>query len=499
MKRIVLNVSPSKNDHVDVALVGAGVISTTLSVMLRELQPDWSQLIIERQDVPASESSDPWNNAGTGHSALCELNYTPEVNGKVDITKAVNINEKFQVSRQFWSYLVENGTLGDPSEWINATPHMSFGHGDKDVAYIKARYEALKDNPLFPDMQYTDDPEVFASKVPLMDKGRDYSEKVALSWINGGTDINYGALTRQYLDAVTAQGVEVRYGSQVADVTREGSGWKLTVKNLHNGDTTTVHAKFVFIGAGGMALPLLQKSGIPEIKGYAGFPVSGEWLRCTNQELVEQHAAKVYGKAAVGAPPMSVPHLDTRVIDGKKGLLFGPYAGWTPKFLKQGSYLDLFKSLRPGNIPSYLGVAVQELGLTKYLVTEVLKNQAARVESLREYMPDARDEDWELVTAGQRVQVIKPAKAPKFGSLEFGTALINSADGSIAGLMGASPGASIAPSAMIEVLQACFSDKIDAWTPKLKDMIPSFGGKLSDNTALYNEQWERSQKALKLV
>lgn len=498
MKRIVLNVSPSTNDRVDVALIGAGVISTTLSVMLRELQPDWSQLIIERLDVPAQESSSPWNNAGTGHSALCELNYTPDVNGKIDIAKAVGINEKFQISRQFWSYLVEKGTLGDPSEWINATPHMSFGHGDKQSAYIKARYEALKDHPLFPDMHVTDDPEEFAAKVPLMARGRDFSEKVALSWINSGTDINYGALTRQYLDAVTAQGVEVRYGSQVTTIKREGSGWKLSVKNLHNGDTTVVHARFVFVGAGGMALPLLQKAGIPEIKGYAGFPVSGEWLRCTNQELIDQHAAKVYGQAAVGAPPMSVPHLDTRVIDGKKGLLFGPYAGWTPKFLKQGSWLDLFASLRPGNIPSYLGVAVQEMGLTKYLVTEVLKNQAARVEALREYMPDAKAEDWELITAGQRVQVIKPAKAPKFGTLEFGTALINSADGTIAGLMGASPGASIAPSAMIEVLEACFGERIDAWTPKLKEMVPSYGGKLSDDLALYNQQWERSQKALKL-
>ncbi|WP_010118900.1 malate dehydrogenase (quinone) [Corynebacterium nuruki] len=488
-----------QNDHVDVALIGAGVISTTLSVMLRELQPDWSQLIIERQDIPASESSDPWNNAGTGHSALCELNYTPEVNGKVDTTKAVNINEKFQISRQFWSYLVENGTLGEPSEWINPTPHMSFGHGAKDVAYIKARYEALKDNPLFPDMKFTDDPDTFSEMLPLMGEGRDFSEGAAVSWTNVGTDINYGALTRQYLDAVTAEGVEVRYGSQVTDITRDGAGWKVTVKNLHNGDTSTVHAKFVFVGAGGMALPLLQKAGIPEIRGYAGFPVSGEWLRCTNEELIEQHAAKVYGKAAVGAPPMSVPHLDTRIIDGKKGLLFGPYAGWTPKFLKKGSWLDLFKSLRPGNIPSYLGVAVQEMGLTKYLVTEVLKNQEARIESLKEYMPTAKSEDWELVTAGQRVQVIKPAKAPKFGTLEFGTALINSNDGSIAGLMGASPGASIAPSAMIEVLERCFGERMGDWAPKLKEMVPSYGGRISDDLALYNQQWERSQKALKLA
>ncbi|MGO3362626.1 MAG: malate dehydrogenase (quinone) [Corynebacterium sp.] len=499
MKRIEFNVSPSQNDHVDVALIGAGVISTTLSVMLRQLQPDWSQLIIERLDVPGSESSSPWNNAGTGHSALCELNYTPEVNGRIDIAKAVGINEKFQVSRQFWSYLVEEGILGEPSEWINATPHMSFGHGTAQVDYIRARYEALKEHPLFPGMEYTDDEDVFSEKLPLMAEGRDFSDPAAVSWTDAGTDINYGALTRQYLDAVTSEGVEVRYGSQVANVTRDGSGWKLTVKNLHNGDTSTVHAKFVFVGAGGMALPLLQKAGIPEIRGYAGFPVSGEWLRCTNEELIEKHSAKVYGKAAKGAPPMSVPHLDTRIIDGKKGLLFGPYAGWTPKFLKQGSFLDLFKSLRPGNIPSYLGVAVQELGLTKYLVEEVLKDQAARVESLREYIPEVNGDDWELVTAGQRVQVIKPIGAPKFGSLEFGTAMINSNDGSIAGLMGASPGASIAPSAMIEVLERCFGDRMHDWAPKLKEMIPSYGDRLSNDIPLYNEQWERSQKTLKLA
>lgn len=467
--------------------------------MLKQLQPDWSQVIIERLDTPGAESSDPWNNAGTGHSALCELNYTPEVNGKIDISKAVGVNEKFQVSRQFWSYLVEQNVLGDPSEFINKVPHVSFAQGMDQVDYLKARYEALKDHTLFPNMQYSDSDEKFAEFLPLMARGRDFNNPVAISWFDEGTDINYGALTRQYLDAVTAQGVEVRYGNEVKNINRDGSKWKITTKNLHTGDTSVVTANFVFVGAGGMALPLLQKSGIPEIKGYGGFPVSGQWLRCTNPELVEQHQAKVYGKASVGAPPMSVPHLDTRVIDGKKGLLFGPYAGWTPKFLKKGSYLDLFKSLRVGNLPSYLGVGVQEMGLTKYLIEEVLKDQAARVESLREYMPEARAEDWELVTAGQRVQVIKPIGAPKFGSLEFGTALINSNDGTIAGLMGASPGASIAPSAMLEVLERCFGSRIADWAPKLREMIPSYGTRLSKDANLFNEQWDRSQKTLKLV
>lgn len=488
----------TQTDAVDVLLVGAGVISTTLSVMLKELQPSWSQLILERLDVPGAESSDPWNNAGTGHSALCELNYTPEVNGKIDISKAVGVNEKFQVSRQFWSYLVENGTLGDPSEFINRVPHVSFAHGLQQVDYLKARYEALKEHPLFPNMQYSDSEEKFRESLPLMAKGRDFNDPVAISWFEDGTDINYGALTRQYLDALTAKGVEVRYGNEVRNISRDGAKWKVTSKNLHTGDTSVITANFVFIGAGGMALPLLQKSGIPEIKGYGGFPVSGQWLRCTNEELIDQHQAKVYGKAAVGAPPMSVPHLDTRVIDGQKGLLFGPYAGWTPKFLKKGSFLDLFKSIRPGNLPSYLGVGVQELGLTKYLVEEVLKDHKAKMEALREYMPTARDEDWEIVVAGQRVQVIKPIGAPKFGSLEFGTALVNSSDGTIAGLMGASPGASIAPAAMVEVLERCFGQHMGEWAPKLKEMIPSYGGRISQKPELFREQWDRSQKALKL-
>lgn len=488
----------ASQDSVDVLLIGAGVISTTLSVMLKELEPDWSQMIVERLDVPGAESSDPWNNAGTGHSALCELNYTPEVKGKIDISKAVGVNEKFQVSRQFWSFLVEEGVLGDPAAFINRVPHVSFAQGMDQVDYLKARYEALKGHPLFPNMQYSDSEEKFSEFLPLMAKGRDFTNPVSISWFDDGTDINYGALTRQYLDAVTTRGVEVRYGSEVRNITRDGSRWKVTTKNLHTGDTSVVSANFVFVGAGGMALPLLQKAGIPEIKGYGGFPVSGQWLRCTNEELINQHQAKVYGKASVGAPPMSVPHLDTRVIDGKKGLLFGPYAGWTPKFLKKGSFLDLFKSIRPGNLPSYLGVGLQEMGLTKYLIEEVLKDQAARVESLREYMPDVRAEDWELVTAGQRVQVIKPIGAPKFGSLEFGTALVNSNDGSIAGLMGASPGASIAPSAMLEVLERCFGSRIGGWAPRLKEMIPSYGTRLSKEPELFNQQWERSQKSLKL-
>ena len=485
-------------DDVDLVLIGAGVMSATLGAMLRTLEPGWSQIIFERLDAPAEESSSPWNNAGTGHSALCELNYTPEVGGKIDISKALGVNEKFQLSRQFWAFQANNGVLSNPREWINPVPHVSFGRGEEQVSYIKRRYEALVNHPLFPGMQYTDDRARFDELIPLMGEGRPAGEKVAVSWMDVGTDINYGAQTKQYLvDAVT-KGTEIRYGHEVKNLTRDGSKWKVTVKNVHTGDVSVVRANFVFVGAGGMALTLLQKSGIPEIRGFGGFPVSGQWLRCTNPELVERHQAKVYGKASVGAPPMSVPHLDTRIIDGKKGLMFGPYAGWTPKFLKQGTWMDLPKSVKLTNLPSLLSVGVKELGLTKYLITEVLKNKDAKLASLREYVPLAKDEDWELVTAGQRVQVIKPVVGPRFATLEFGTALVSHLDGSIAGLLGASPGASIAPAAMMEVLECCFGDRMIDWGDKIKEMMPSYGVKLATNKALFTEMWDYTQDALEL-
>ncbi|MDK8898353.1 malate dehydrogenase (quinone) [Corynebacterium sp. MSK004] len=486
-------------DEVEVALIGAGIMSATLGAMLRELEPSWTQMVFERLDGPALESSSPWNNAGTGHSALCELNYTPEKNGRIDVSKAMNINEKFQVSRQFWSHQLNNGILTDPKAFINPVPHVSFAQGSIQVDYLKRRFDALKDNHMFPNMQFSDDDATFQEKLPLMSEGRDFNaQKVAISWTEVGTDVNFGALAKQFFTAAKAAGTEIRYGHEVVDIKRDGSKWRVVAKNLHTGDYEAVHAKFVFVGAGGYALDLLRKAGVREVSGFAGFPVSGLWLRSKNPDLIKQHHAKVYGKAAVGAPPMSVPHLDTRVIDGEQGLLFGPYGGWSPKFLKKGSYLDLFKSIRPDNITSYLGVAAQEFGLTKYLVTEVLKDFDKRVETLKEYVPSADPADWETVIAGQRVQVIKPAGAPQFGSLEFGTTLINNPEGNIAGLLGASPGASITPAIMVELLERCFGEHMIQWGDKIQEMIPSYGTKLSKDKQLYNEMWEYTQKTLQL-
>lgn len=473
-------------------------MSATLGAILRQLQPDWSISVFERLDAAAAESSDPWNNAGTGHSALCELNYTPEnKDGSVDVTKAVNVNEQFQVSRQFWSYAIENGILTEPKEFINPIPHVSFVHGAENVKYLRARYDALAGHPLFAGMEYTERPDEFTKRLPLMAAGRDFSDPVALNWTDGGTDVDFGALTKQLLGHIGASGGSVYFGHDVRNITKQSDGsWTLKVVNQRTGDKKTVNAKFVFVGAGGGALHLLQKSGISEAKGFGGFPVSGQFLRCTNPELIAQHRAKVYGKAAVGAPPMSVPHLDTRVINGQQGLLFGPYAGWSPKFLKEGKVTDLPGSVKPNNLMSMLGVGVTELGLTKYLIGELLQSQADRIETLREFVPRATGGDWELITAGQRVQVIR--KKGNGGVLEFGTAVISAADGTIAGLLGASPGASTAVPAMLDVLQRCFGDRWSSWEPQLKQMVPSLGLKLSDNESLFREVWDWSNQALEL-
>jgi len=482
----------------DVALIGAGIMSATLGALIRRLEPTWSVSVFERLDAAAAESSDPWNNAGTGHSALCELNYTPKTaDGDVDITKALNINEQFQVSRQFWAHAVDNGILGDPSEFINPIPHVSFTHGADGVEYLRKRYDRLSASPLFEGMEYITDPGEFADRLPLMAAGRDFSDPVALNWFTDGTDVDFGALTQQLLNYVGQSG-DVYFGHSVTNLTKQSDGsWRAKVTNRRTGEKLTIAAKFVFVGAGGGALHLLQKSGIAEAKGFGGFPVSGEFLRCTNPELIEQHAAKVYGQAAVGAPPMSVPHLDTRVINHKQGLLFGPYAGWSPKFLKSGSITDLPFSVKPNNLIPLLSVGVKEMSLTKYLLGELAASRADQISTLADFMPRADGDDWEMITAGQRVQVIR--KTAGGGSLEFGTAVIAAADGSIAGLLGASPGASTAVPAMLSVLEQCFPQQYQAWTPKLTEMIPSFGKKLSDNRDLFRQVWDWTSSSLELT
>ncbi|GAB3656005.1 malate:quinone oxidoreductase [Zhihengliuella somnathii] len=484
--------------NLDVALIGGGIMSATLGTLLKQLEPNWTISLFENLDEAGLESSGPWNNAGTGHSALCELNYTPAApDGSVDPAKAVGISEQFQVSRQFYSYMVDRGLIGSPKTFINALPHMSFVIGDDHADYLQTRYETLREQPLFADIEHTEDLGTIAEWAPLVAEGRDESQRVAASRVASGTDVDFGSLTRQLTSYLGNSGVELQFGHKVLGLSRDGAGWQIDVKNNATGEKTRVKAKFVFVGAGGGALSLLQSAGIAEIKGYGGFPVSGQFLRSTSEETTARHHAKVYGQASVGAPPMSVPHLDTRFVDGKRSLMFGPYAGFSTNFLKSGSYLDLPLSIRPHNILPMLAAGKDNLGLTKYLVSEVLKSRAQKDEALRQYFPQAVSDEWELITAGQRVQVIKK-DAKKGGILQFGTEVITSADGTISGLLGASPGASTAAPIMIEVLRRCFPARFTGWESALTEIIPSFGRKLNEDPALLAEVTAATNSTLEL-
>lgn len=485
----------------DVILIGAGIMSATLGTMLKELAPDWKITVFEKLPGAGEESSNEWNNAGTGHAALCELNYTNEKpDGTLDISKAIKVNEQFQLSMQFWSYLVNNQLIHNPEDFIMPLPHMSYVHGKDNVEFLKKRFEALSNNPLFQGMEFSDDPDQLKEWLPLMMKDRTVNEPLAATKIDTGTDVNFGALTRILFDHLQNNNVDINYNHSVNNLKQTADGsWELKVKNLDSGAVEQHTAKFVFIGAGGGSLHLLQKSGIPEGKHIGGFPVSGLFLVCKNPEIVEQHHAKVYGKASVGAPPMSVPHLDTRFIDNQKSLLFGPFAGFSPKFLKTGSNMDLFTSVKPSNVFTMLAAGAKEMSLTKYLIQQLMLSKEQRIEELRGFIPSAKSEDWDIVVAGQRVQVIKDTEAGGKGTLQFGTEVVSGANGSIAALLGASPGASTAVHVMLEIINRCFPQQIKEWEPKLKEMIPSYGVSLVNNPELLKEIHATTSQALGLV
>ena len=483
----------------DVILIGAGVMSATLGAMLKELVPEWEIKVFEKLANAGEESSNEWNNAGTGHSALCELNYTSEKpDGSIEISKAVQINEQFQLSRQFWSYLVDKKLISNPEDFIMPIPHMSLVEGEKNVQFLKKRHEALSNNPLFQGMEYSEDPEKLKEWIPLIMEGRSVDEPIAATKIDSGTDVNFGALTNMMFDHLKKKDVEINYLHSVLDIKRTSDeSWAVKVKDLNSGKVETHITKFVFIGAGGGSLHLLQKTGIPESKHIGGFPVSGLFLVCNNPEVVDKHHAKVYGKAKLGAPPMSVPHLDTRYINNKKSLLFGPFAGFSPKFLKTGSNLDLIRSVKPNNVFTMLAAGAKEMSLTKYLIEQVMLSNEKRIEELREFIPTAVSEDWEVVIAGQRVQVIKDTPAGK-GTLQFGTEVVSAEDGTVAALLGASPGASTAVDVMLKVIKKCFPEHLPQWESKIKEMIPSYGISLVENPELFQELHAATAKTLGL-
>ena len=470
----------------DFLLIGGGIMSASLGTWLQALQPDWDLTMVEKLDGVALESSNGWNNAGTGHSANMELNYTPErADGSIDVSKALDINEQFMISRQFWSAQVKRGILHEPHSFINSTPHMSFVWGD-NVDYLQKRYNALQQTTLFQGMKFSTDHAQIKQWAPLVMEGRDPQQKVAATWTPVGTDVNYGEITRQLIGSLKKNNhFTLQTSSEVTDFKRNAdNSWHVTIKNVQSGEAQTIDAKYVFIGAGGAALTLLQETGIPQAKEYAGFPVGGQFLVCENPEVVNHHLAKVYGQAEVGAPPMSVPHIDTRIIDGKRVVLFGPFATFSTRFLKNGSLWDLLASTNTSNILPMLNVGLDNFDLVKYLISQVMQKDKDRLAALCEYYPEARKEDWRLWQAGQRVQIIK-RDAKKGGVLRLGTEVVSDDEGTVAALLGASPGASTAAPIMLQLMEKVFKDKVNSpeWQAKLKAIIPTYGIRLDGNPA----------------
>ncbi|BBK11236.1 malate dehydrogenase (quinone) [Klebsiella quasipneumoniae] len=471
----------------DVLLIGGGIMSATLGTWLQELEPDWSITMVEQMSSVAEESSNGWNNAGTGHAALMELNYTPQTANGINIDKAVDINEAFHISRQFWAHQVTRGVLNKPKSFINSVPHMSFVWGEDNVNFLRARYAALQQSELFRGIRYSEDHQQIKAWAPLVMEGRDPLQKVAATRTEVGTDVNYGEITRQLIASLQKHdNFSLQLGTVVRRFKRNADkSWTVTLADADNRrQKRVIKAKFIFIGAGGAALTLLQETGIPQAKEYAGFPVGGQFLVCENPEVVNHHLAKVYGQAEVGAPPMSVPHIDTRIIDGKRVVLFGPFATFSTRFLKNGSLWDLLASTNTSNILPMLNVGLDNFDLVKYLISQVMQKDKDRLAALCEYYPEARKEDWRLWQAGQRVQIIK-RDAKKGGVLRLGTEVVSDDEGTVAALLGASPGASTAAPIMLQLMEKVFKDKVNSpeWQARLKAIIPTYGIRLDGNPA----------------
>ena len=487
-------------EDADIVLVGGGVMSFTLAAMIKELQPSAHISVYEMLEDVALESSMCWNNAGTGHQSFCELNYTPKkADGSIDITKAVSINQQYELSKEFWAYCVRVGILKEPKTFLNPVPHLSFVVDDI-VSFLKQRYETLKTCPLFSNMHYSEDRDQIKQWAPLLLEGRDDKQSIAVTYMEEGSDVNFGEIVRQFKDKLSQKdGFDVYVNHKVCDINKDGNAWLLDVIDKQNGTKKQVKTKFVFLGAGGGSFPLLQKSGIPEGRGYGGFPVGGLWLVCKNRDIIDKHHAKIYGKASIGDPPMSVPHLDTRIINDKKELLFGPYAGFNTKFLKHGSFFDFPLSMRANNLLPMIQAGIDNVPLTVYLIKQILMLDRQRMKKLNVFIPAAEFKDWRAMFAGQRVQIIKK-DANGRGSLQFGTEVITSQDGTLAALLGASPGASTVVNIMLQVLERCFGDKMNSsdWREKLTQMVPSYGRSMEENITRFNECRSKTAETLQM-
>ena len=473
---------------VDVVLIGGGIMSATLGTYITELQPNWQIRMYERMDKVAQESSNGFNNAGTGHSGFMEMNYTEEKDGKMDISKAVKVAGQFEIAKQFWAHQVQEGVLNTPNTFINPVPHIAFVWGD-NVSFMEKRYAAMIKDPLFAGMKLSEDPKEIAQWAPLVMQGRDPNQKVAATRMDVGSDVNYGAITTQLVSNLEKHSnFKLQNSTEVTGISQnEDKTWTIEFKDLTTGKISHVKTRFVFIGAGGASVKLLQMTGLPEAQQYAGFPVGGEFLITDNPEITSKHTAKVYGRADLGAPPMSVPHIDTRYIDGKKYVLFGPFATYSNKFLKNGSQLDLIESTNKNNVLPMTAIGLQNMDLVQYLISQVMMSEEDRINELRKYYPEAQAKDWHANQGGQRVQIIKkePGKPAK---LQFGTEIFTSSDKSVSALLGASPGASTSPYTMLNVLEKAFPEQVKGeWNPKLHEIVRSYGQDLSTDPQLLDQ------------
>jgi len=489
------------NKHV--VVIGAGMMGATLATLIKKLEPSWQITILERTSLPGMESSNVMNNAGTGHEALCELNYTPEeADGMINTSKAVEIYNQFQVSKQLWAHLVETGDIEHPGEFIQPLPHISFVLGEKNIRFLSKRYEKLQSVPAFKRMEFSKDADEIESWSPLIMKERNVNgEPFAATKVDGGTDVNFGELAKKMIDALEKDPhVTVNYNTDVTSLKQSNDQtWEVKAKNKALGTIEYYVTDFLFIGAGGNSIPLLQKTNIPQSKNLGGFPISGQFLYCDKPEIVKAHDAKAYGKEPEGTPPMTVPHLDKRHVDGKEVLLFGPFAAFGPKFLKSGSNWDFFKHLKVNNLLTMAAAGFKNIPLIKYSIEQVLMSKEDKVNELRRFVPSAQSNDWDVIVAGKRVQVIKDLSKFNRGVIHFGTEVVNSDDRTLSALLGESPGASTSVSVALEVLEDNFANEYAGkWQAKLKEMIPSLGVDINDDVELLEAVWEKTNKYLEL-
>lgn len=448
-------------------IVGAGIMGVTFATLARELDPNLDITLIERLPGPAMSNSGVFNNAGTGHEANCELNYTPVDEDEIALDKALHIHAQFNVAKQFWAYLVKQGIVKNPASFIHATKHCTLVAEDS-IGMLRLRFEEMSKHHFFGNMSFSESREEIQSWIPYTMEQRSETERMAATKIEGGTDVNFQAVTEDMVRYLGHHQVKLDFNTHVKRVHKSPTGTWL-VEASKDGAPVQYKADKLFVGAGGGAFPLLKKSHLPCRSRFAGFPVGGRFLVAEiDEQAARYYNAKTYGKAKVGAPPMSVPHLDLRAANGRHYLLFGPFATFMPVLEKGRGFVEYVRSMRLHDLPNLLNVALEHFPLVKYLVSETFKGKESMFTELENFAPGIRKKfEWKIVQAGQRVQIIKD------GDLQMGTEVIVSEDLSYGTLLGASPGASVSPEVMLRTLEKMIPElfESEASQEKLKEIF----------------------------